>query len=87
MVTKRGTRDKCSTSYEIMSLRPSCLSIEELEQRLKTTQLRPGWAASEKGDLAVRVNSESCGCLGMLCLCDGQDCVVVCESHCLIHYV
>jgi hypothetical protein len=86
MVTKRGPKNHCSSSSVILSLKPSCLSIEELEQRLETTLLRPGWAASQKGE-AVRVNSESCGCLDNLCLCDGQDCVGVCESHCLIHYL
>ena len=87
MVTKRDAKEQCSTSSAIMSLNPPCLSIEELEHRLETALLRPGWAPSEQGDPAVRINSESCGCLGMLCLCDGQDCVGVCESHCLIHYL
>jgi hypothetical protein len=86
-VTKRDAKERCSMSVAITSLIAPYLSIEELEQRLETSLLRSGWTASEKGDPAVRVDSESCGCLGMLCLCDGQDCAGVCATHCLIHYV
>jgi hypothetical protein len=86
-VTKRGAKERYSMSAAKMSLAPPCLSIEELEQRLEAALLRSGWAASEKGDPAVRACSESCGCLGILCLCDGQDCAGVCATHCLIHYV
>ena len=83
----RYRSEQCSLPYPITSLKPSCLSIEELEQRLETALMPADWAPSEKGDPNVRVNPESCGCLGLLCLCDGQDCVRVCESHCLIHYI
>jgi len=86
-VTKRDGKERCSMSAAIMSLIPPCLSIEELEQRLEITLLRSGWAASEKGGPALRADSEASSCLGLLCLCDGQDCAGVCATHCLIHYV
>jgi hypothetical protein len=86
MVTKRGPKEQSTKASLIMSLKPSCLSIEELEHRLETALLRPGRAPSEIVE-ALRFNWESCGCLDILCLCDGQDCVGVCESHCLIHYL
>jgi len=86
-VTRRAAKERCTMSAVLMSLKAPCLSIEELEQRLETALLRLSWAASERRDPAVRADLEPCSCLGLLCLCDGQDCAGVCASYCLIHYV
>ena len=51
-----------------------CFPIEELERRLEIA-------------LYHTVYTGPCDCLGALCQCDGEHCIAVCESHCLIHYV
>ncbi len=74
MVTGRVPHKESSVSCMMISLKPPCLSVEELEQRLEIALLH-------------MIHSEPCNCLGALCQCDGQDCIGVCETHCLIHYV
>jgi hypothetical protein len=74
MVTERATDRKSSVPFVRISVSSPFLSVEELEQRLETS-------------LARIVHAEPCNCLGALCHCDGQDCVGVCETYCLIHYV
>ena len=74
MVTEKNAHNESSPPYVKISLQQPSLSLEELEQRLETS-------------LIHMIHSEPCGCLGALCLCDGQDCIGVCESYCLIHYV
>lgn len=73
MVTERDPRKRFLAPFEIFSLKPPCLSVEELEQRLEAS-------------LMHLLHPEPCDCLGALCQCDGQDCIGVCEAHCLIHY-
>lgn len=58
----------------MVSLRRHGLSLEELERRLESSLA--GGPAPNPSDGP-----------GAPCQCDGQDCLAVCESHCLIHYV
>lgn len=83
----RNAKRACPPSEGILSLRTSCLSIEELERRLECVPLCAPRITLERSDPAGRFEPEPCGCLGVLCQCDGQDCGGVCELHCLIHYV
>jgi hypothetical protein len=89
MVTKGGKEGRPSTPPDGMPLKPSCpsLSIDELERRLEMAALHGGWHAREQTHGAIDMDGEDCGCLGVLCHCDGQDCVGVCEAHCIINYL
>ena len=73
-MTEKESQRESSVPFVRISARSPCLSVEELEQRLETS-------------IARMIHAEPCNCLGALCHCDGQDCVGVCEVHCLIHYV
>jgi hypothetical protein len=73
MVTTRGAIKRPRAPLLAVPLKPGCLSLEELERRLESS-------------LAGAMAPASCECLGVLCQCDGQDCIAVCESHCLIDY-
>ena len=70
---KRGRRKSFSVPCKMISLTRPRLSLEELEQRLETS-----WVPV--------VHGEPCDCLGALCHCDGQECIGVCPSYCLLHY-
>jgi hypothetical protein len=74
MVTGRISLDESSTSCVPVSSHPALLPVEELEERLEIA-------------LMQMIHSDPCNCLGALCQCDGQDCVEVCATYCLIHYV
>ena len=74
MVTEGDAHKKSSAPFVTITAKYPHFSVEELEQRLETTLLRI-------------IHAEPCNCLGALCQCDGQDCVGVCETYCLIHYV
>lgn len=74
MVTDRAAHRESPVPFVRISAGSPCLSVEELEQRLETSVTR-------------MMHAEPCNCLGALCQCDGQDCVGVCETNCLIHYV
>ena len=87
MVRKRNANVQGAGLPAVLSLRASCLSIEALEQRLEFAVPRWGWIATQGEDPTPDVSSGPCGCLGRLCQCDGQDCIAICDSHCLIHYV
>jgi hypothetical protein len=86
-VIHRDAKRARPRSEAILSLRTSCLSIEELEHRLESVPLRAPPIALERSDPSGRFEPEPCGCLGVLCQCDGRDCGGVCDLHCLIHYV
>ena len=73
-MTERDAHGGSSVPSVRISVTSPCLSVEELEQRLETSLLR-------------MMHAEPCNCLGALCQCDGHDCVGVCETYCLIHYV
>ena len=72
-MTKGSPRIRFSVPCGMISLTRPRLSIEELEERLETSRLPV-------------IQAEPCDCLGALCHCDGQECVGVCPSYCLIHY-
>jgi len=66
---------------ERLSIRTPAPVLEELETRLEAGLLAPGappevWARG----------GDACGCLGVLCLCDGHDCSGVCLGHCVLDY-
>lgn len=86
MIGKDAKRPCPPPAGAVLSLRTSCLSIEELEERLECVPLCAPSIPLYKRDPAARFETEPCGCLGMLCQCDGQDCAGVCDLHCLIHY-
>jgi hypothetical protein len=87
MVRKRNVNVLCSGLHDVLSLRASCSPIEALEQRIELTVPRWGWFTTQGDDPTLDVSSGPCGCLGRLCQCDGQDCIAICDSHCMIHYV
>jgi hypothetical protein len=68
----------------INSLRTPVSWMEELEPRLEAAFIQ---SLNAGAFLAQTSPGEPCGCLGTLCLCDGQNCAGVCDSHCLVHYV
>jgi len=74
MVRNSDRRNRSSAPSVMIPLKRPCLSVEELERRLEASRIH-------------LLHSEPCDCLGAWCQCDGQDCVGVCETHCLIHYV
>jgi len=74
MVTDRATLRESPVSFVRISGGSPCLSVEELERRLETS-------------LAQIMHAEPCNCPDALCQCDGLDCLGVCETYCLIHYV
>jgi len=74
MVKETDAEDVAPDPHGMLSLHPCWPALEELEQRLETAPLHG-------------IGSEPCGCLGPLCQCDGQHCIAVCESKCLVHYV
>jgi hypothetical protein len=73
-VTRRDARRQSSIPHKLTSLKRPCLSVDELERRLATSVMH-------------MIHAEPCACLGALCHCDGQECIGVCESYCLINYV
>ena len=90
MVTTGNEREEEeSTSSTVKSLNPSwqLQSIDELERRLETTPFRGGWLSTDEAHVAHDPEGELCACLGILCHCDGQDCIGICEAHCVIHYL
>ncbi len=74
MVKRLDRRKRSSTPSVTISLKPPCLSIEEMEHRLEASRMQ-------------LLHPEPSDCPGTVCQCDGQDCMGVCEAYCLIHYV
>ena len=74
MVTKKVAHGRSSLPYKLISLKRPWFSVDELEERLESSVMN-------------MIHSEPCPCLGALCHCDGQECIGVCESYCLINYV
>ena len=55
--------------------------------RLEAGHLFPRVLAREAGCPAFSGETgEPCACQGTLCQCDGQDCVGMCELHCIVDY-
>ncbi len=73
MVTAPKGQKQAPAPSVMVSLKQPCLSVEELERRLEASRL-------------YLLHPDPCDCLGALCQCDGQDCIGVCEAHCLVHY-
>ena len=86
---KRDKEERPPTSSGMTPLKPSrpSLSIDELERRLEMAASRGGWLAPEQTHSAINTDGGPCGCLGVLCHCDGQDCVGICEAHCVVNYL
>ncbi len=73
MVTKRRAQRPLSLPCKTVPLSLPRLSVEELEYRLETVEAHMVYR-----DPSVWPDE--------LCQCDGQECIGVCPSYCLIRY-
>lgn len=72
---------------DILALDAFDVTIEELERRLESAPLQMGHLLRQGAPRVPGSGAGPCGCLGTLCMCDGHDCLEVCDVHCLVHYV
>jgi hypothetical protein len=87
MVTEQSSRWDGTGPVEMLTLSDVVPSMEALEQRLEFVLLHDLVDEQIIDASHIKTSPDGCGCLGTLCQCDGQDCLGICETHCLIHYV
>ncbi len=67
---------------KVVPIDDALLSLEELEQRLEAALSRLPGVSPSGAEFETPALSA-----GLPCLCDGRECVVVCDLHCLVHYL
>jgi hypothetical protein len=87
VVKKKSQETREGTQRDLLPIRSSHLCMEALEKRLEASFLLPKTLSPAMGcSLLFADPEETCGCLGTLCQCDGQDCTGVCGLHCIVDY-